>query len=290
MIDQFLEYLDNQGKSKNTVIAYRQALKHFIKWFEISNDAVFSPSEIIPRDIRDWLSFQQVNEAAAPTTINQRLTALKKYFDWCIELSLVMSNPTYEFKHKTIKKKRSQALSRAEVRKIIRAAGGYGNQRDITILELMLNTGLRREEVLNLKVSDINISPRKGSVLVRDSKTGESRIVPLNSKIRGEFEKYFATFSPPLKPEDPLWHGQRGALKNPATINKIVNKYARKAGLNNVTPHKLRHTLATRYLENNPGNIRGLAEILGHSSLDTTMIYTIPPEEDLANNLERTHV
>jgi integrase/recombinase XerC len=292
MIDQFLDHLDRQGKSNNTIASYHQALKHFVKWFELSNGSdTFSSSKVIPRDVRDWLSYQQTNEIAAPSTINQRLTALRKYFDWCVSFGLISNNPATEFRYKKVKKQQPKALSKADVRNIMRVAysDGRGVQRDITILELMLNTGLRREEVLNLLVSDITISDRKGSVLVRDSKTGESRSVPLNSKVRSEFEKYFTTFDPPLKPSDPLWWGQRGPLKNLSTINKIVNKYATRAGLN-TTPHQFRHTLATRYLEANPGEIRRLAEILGHSSLDTTMIYTVPSDDDLSNDLERTHV
>ncbi len=292
MIDQYLDHLDRQGKSKNTRLSYRRALEHFIKWFELSGGDTFSPSKVIPRDIRDWLSYQQVNETAAPSTINQRLTALRKYFDWCIRSDLAVTNPASEFKYKRIEKRHPKALSKSDVKKIMRAVHNDGNgvQRDVTMLELMFGTGLRREEVLNLRVSDISISERKGSVTVRNSKTGESRTVPLNSKIRNEFEKYFANFDPPLKPDDPLWYGQRGPLKNLATINKIINKYVRIAGLDNITPHQFRHTLATRYLEANPGDIRKLAAILGHASLDTTMIYTEPSAEDLADNLERTQV
>ncbi len=93
---------------------------------------------------------------------------------------------------------------------------------------------------------------------------------------------------PELKADDPLWQGIRGPIHDPSAINRLLDKYARWAGIKELTPHTLRHTFATRYLEANPGDLRGLAALLGHASLDTVMIYTEPSEEELAERVEKT--
>ncbi len=84
-----------------------------------------------------------------------------------------------------------------------------------------------------------------------------------------------------------MWLGAAGALKHRSSISRILDKYALRAGLDVVNPHALRHTFATRYLAANPGDLRGLARLLGHANLNTVMIYTEPTIDDLVERMER---
>src|SRR5690606_20601578 len=87
-----------------------------------------------------------------------------------------------------------------------------------------------------------------------------------------------------------LWWGRDGALEHRSSITRLLDKYAIRAGIQKVTPHMLRHTFATRYLNANPDDLRGLARLLGHSSLNTVMIYTEPTLDDLNQRLERMEI
>jgi integrase/recombinase XerC len=92
-----------------------------------------------------------------------------------------------------------------------------------------------------------------------------------------------------LSVDQPLWLGERGALRSPSAIFRLLKKYAGRANVDAslISPHVLRHTFATRYLVANPGDLRGLAALLGHSSLETVMIYTEPTSADLMDRMER---
>ena len=92
---------------------------------------------------------------------------------------------------------------------------------------------------------------------------------------------------PEAKPDAPLWLGTRGELSHRSSVVRLLNKYAYQAGIEAFSPHALRHTFASRYLEANPGDLRGLAALLGHANLNTVMIYTEPRLEDLAERMER---
>jgi integrase/recombinase XerC len=157
----------------------------------------------------------------------------------------------------------------------------------MALFELMVGTGLRVSEVLALQREDVALNDRSGEVIVRAGKGGKQRSVPLTASVRRAVRAYLEDL-PEMKPTDPLWQGQRGALTSPSGIFRLLKKYARQAGLAEslVSPHILRHTFASRYLAANPGDLRGLAAILGHSSLDTVMIYTEPTTQDLATRME----
>ncbi len=140
----------------------------------------------------------------------------------------------------------------------------------------------------NLKIGDVEILPRSGTLTVRYGKGGSYREVPLTLDVRRALQAYMDEFA--LNKEDsqhPLWLGRNGAIRHRSSITRMMNKYAIRAGLGNVTPHMLRHTFATRYLKANPDDLRGLARLLGHTSLDTVMIYTEPAIDDLARRMER---
>ena len=83
-VEAWLDALLRQGKSVHTIAAYQRLLAHFIRWSEQSYDEVFEPARVIPRDVRDWLAYQQTVEKTQPVTINQRLTALKRFFAWAV--------------------------------------------------------------------------------------------------------------------------------------------------------------------------------------------------------------
>src|SRR5688572_26915296 len=94
-----IDWLGSQqtnGKSKYTISAYTSALRHFCCWYEAAYSAAFTPDKTMPRDIRDWKAYQQTVEKAAPATINQRLVAVNRFFQWALKQKLIHENPADE--------------------------------------------------------------------------------------------------------------------------------------------------------------------------------------------------
>ncbi len=284
--DNFLQYLFEQGKSQSTINQYRRGIAHFARWLEQTYGEAFDPAAVVPRDVADWKSHQQTVERAAPATINQRLTALSRFFQWAVANDHARTNPTSLVKQLRIEQAAPKALDKKQTRRLLRQVEREENRRDIALVTLLLETGLRISEALALTPADLEINERSGSVTVRRGKGGQTRTVPLTAEARRALSDYLESVS--VGETEPLWVGQRGSLTDPAGIYKLLKNLAFRAGLDPdlVTPHVLRHTFATRYLERNPGDLRGLAALLGHRSLDTVMIYTQPTADELARRME----
>ena len=281
----WLAFLDEQGKAPSTIRAYRRGLAHFVRWSEITYGESFDPASILPRDVRDWIAHQQTVERARPSTINGRLAAVSRFFKWAVEQDVAPKDPTALVKGLRLERRRPKALGERSLRRFLRAVHKAEDSRDIAIVELLLGTGLRVSEAVTLQCGDVVLDARSGSVTVRRSKTGAGREVPLTSEVRRALRAYLDAH-PDLGDDDPLWVGQRGPLTDSGAIWRIVKKYALTARIEDISPHTLRHTFATRYLQAHPGDLRGLAAILGHASLNTVMIYTEPTTEDLARRME----
>lgn len=290
-IKEWLEYLKEQGKSESTVANYRRALTYFTHWSEQSYGQAFDPAQIIPRDVVDWKSYQQMVEKASPTTINLRLVALSRYFQWAVPRGYSRNDPTAEVSGIRLSKGQPKSLNETGIRRLLRQVNKEGNLRDIALIELMLGTGLRVSEVLALRVGDVILKGRSGEVIVRRGKGGLYRRVPLTTPVRKALLAYMET-QPGLSRDNHLWVGERGPLRDRGSVLYILKKYAFQAGLDEtlISPHVLRHSFATRYLAANPGDLRGLAAILGHGNLNTVMIYTEPTIDDLAGRMARAEL
>lgn len=284
---RWLEVLDSNGKSRLTVDAYRRALAHFVGWNENTYGQPFDPAQVITRDVRDWKSYQQTVEKAAPATINQRLTAVASFFDWAEAQKLVRANPTKSIKGVATAGRQPKGLSAKELRRLLRAVHAGGNLRDIAMVEMLAYTGLRVSELLALQIEDVAVQPRSGTVVVRKGKHDRQRTVPLTASVRIALQEYLAIHPERDEPKCKLWWGERGPLRDRKAVTRILAKYAHDAHIVAFGPHTLRHTFATQYLTANPQDMRGLAALLGHAGLDTVMVYTEPSIEDLTERMER---
>lgn len=287
-VQRWLHHLETQGKSPHTVQAYRRAIEHFIAWNQATFGEAFKPEAIIPRDVRNWQSYQRKVERAAPSTINQRLVALSRFFLWASGRGIAAINPTAEIPGIKLTARQPKGLSKSNVRRLLRAVHSSGRPRDIALIEVMLGTGIRVGELIDLRVGDVRLRDRSGSLVVREGKHGSFREIPLTHEVRVALSRYLEEHPHRDEPGEPLWFSGHGPLRNRSGVLRILTKYAEQAGVDQpVSPHRLRHTFATRYLKANPDDLRGLAALLGHSSLDTVMIYTEPTLEDLAGRMER---
>jgi site-specific recombinase XerD len=287
LVADWVVHLNCQGKSGHTQASYARALQHFCRWNQQTYGQAFDPTTIIPRDVHDWKSFQQTVERAKPATINQRLVALSRFFKWAVANEHTRSDPTVSVQGLRRKRRQPKALDEVSLRRLLRTVHAAGNLRDVAMVELLVGTGLRVKELLLLRRGDLTIKARSGQVVVRCAKGELYREVPLTAPVRRALRAYLE-LRPKLEDGDPLWVGQRGPLRDRSGIWRMLKKYSRQAGLDEeqVCSHVMRHTFATRYLKANPGDLRNLAALLGHASVETTMIYTEPTTEDLAQRME----
>lgn len=286
-ISEWLAYLQQQGKSVRTVQGYSTDLADFARWYRESFGEEPRATAVLARDVEDYKAYLQTVRRAAPRTVNRRLAALSRFFKWAAARELTHRDPTAGIRTLRLPARRPKALTRQEERKLRRVIAEAGNARDVALIEVLLGTGVRVSELLALCRGDIVLKARSGALTVRRGKGGLTRTVPLTADVRNALKAYLEQIGDEGDGDAPLWQGTRGPLQDRGGICRMLEKYARWAGIEDLTPHTCRHTFATRYLEANPGDLRGLASLLGHASLNTVMIYTEPTEEDLLARMER---
>jgi site-specific recombinase XerD len=285
----WLDHLQRQGKSPHTLRAYERGLDHFAHWYQVTYGTTFVPDEVMPRDVRDWKAYQQAVEKAAPATVNQRLTAITRLFRWARLQGLCRENPAEAVSNIRLDSRQPKALDKLTLRKLLRVARSH--PRDYAMLEMLAGTGLRVGELLLLKVGDVELGERSGKVIVRRGKHEIYREVPLTLDVRKALAAYWEAEHPEKdSPQAPLWIGTHGGLNHRSSVTRMLEKYAIQAGIESVNPHALRHPFATRYLKANPDDLRGLARLLGHASLNTVMVYTEPNLDELTQRMERVEI
>lgn len=276
IVNDFLKHLKNIDVSKSTVQSYHSDLKKFKRW---SPEA---PLESIgPLDIAEFKRHLQ-KRGQKPATINRALATLSTFFDWAVEKGLIENNPASNVKYVKEVKTAPKSLSRREQLSLMRAVNRSGKVRDIAIITLLLHTGLRVSEMCRLKMTDVIIKERSGSVTVI-GKGDKQRVVPLNVTARNALAEWFNVrgYEP-----GPLFISQKGGRLSPRSVERLVKKYAYHARLDKVTPHILRHTFCKSLIDAGV-SIDRVADLAGHESLDTTAKYTRPTQMDLQKAVEK---
>ena len=279
----FAQALVQQGRRPLTVASYLSDLRGFADWFTQTNGEAFAPGGITALDVRSFKSYLITVAGFKPATVNRRLASLSRYCAWARTQGLLQDDPTAEVKGLRQVKPAPKALAAVDLRRLLREVHKRGIPRDVALVELLANTGLRAGEAAQLVVEDIELSARKGKVTVRSGKGAKYRQVPLNADSRRALEEYLAVR--PQTGTSAFFVGQRGNGLTSSAIWRVVKQYGRHAGLE-ISPHTLRHTFGTRLVRRKGVDLVTVAAMMGHESLDTTAIYTRPSEEDMAEAVE----
>lgn len=284
VFQDFSAYLKSSERSPLTVKNYLSDLHHFEKWFLETNDyAEFKPADLTPTDLREFKQFLLINKELKPASINRRLASLRSFLKWANEVGIshniqLSKIPKFEKTEKT----GICWLDRKEENALLRAVERNGGKRDIAIIKLLLNTGLRVSEICSLRWSEIIINERKGVLKVLQGKGGKRREVPLNYDARQVLLDL--GYKQNAGRKDWIFVGQRGKL-TPRGVQTLFRKYADSVKLNNLSPHSLRHTFCKNLL--NAGiSLEKIAILAGHESLDTTRLYLEPSLKDLEGAVE----
>lgn len=285
---QFEDNLLNAGKSSTTILGYVADLRLFSIWFSQTNGEDLTPQNLTPTDIREYRQYLLNVRQAKSTTINRHLSAIRAYCSWAKSAGLVSYNPIDGIKSiaqqshapKWLDKKEQAAIIREVEKRVLAARTEPAKRqaiRDQAVLVILINTGLRVSELVGLELSDVTVSDRKGKIRVRAGKGMKERIVPMNDFARKAIRAWLSV-RPDNKSKN-LFISQRGPASTRA-IQSILEDIGKDARIDHLTPHMARHTFA-KNLVNSGVSLEKVAMLLGHSSLDTTMIYTTPGFNDL---------
>ncbi len=270
----------SQDFSANTKKALKSDFGHFLLWYVGTNHEPFRFTRFTESDITNYKQACQ-QRGHAPSTINRRLTHLRMLCDFFVKEGRMKQNVAKNIKSLKTQRLAPKSLELPDLRKITKEVELRGNLRDHLIFAMFSGAGFRVSELSALKIEDIVLTDRKGHAIVRNGKGGKTREVPLKNAIREPLKQYIAG----RDPSERVFQGQRGNL-TPIAFNKIIDFYAKKAGIK-CHPHQLRHTFSYQFLEQTQNDIVALAQILGHSNLSTTAIYTQRRLSDLQEKVER---
>jgi site-specific recombinase XerD len=275
------EFLSANDFSLQTVKAIKSDLRKFIGWFVSANNERFDPARVTVRDVSDFRDHLARVRRQAVATTNRALVSIRSLLGYLVRsgaLSENVAKPVREIKRMPLTPK---GLSTAQVRKILREIELRRDNRAGAVIGLMIQAGLRASEVIGLELDDITISPRSGQVLCRHGKGNKQRTVPLSIEAR----RVLATYLETRPPSDSyvVFIGERGPLTY-AGLRAICSKYSAITGVS-FTAHTLRHTFAHRFLGLS-NDLVGLAQILGHESLNTTSIYTKRGQDELQASID----
>ena len=276
-IDKYIDYLKYERKlSSNTISSYYDNLKKFYLHFENKNILNLSTDEI-----RDFL----YDDKVLARTRAHYLTVLNSFYNYLISENIINYNPTETIKLPKLAKKLPEFLTIEEVDKLlnINPVKIY-DYRNIAMLETLYATGVRVSELCNIKLSDINYDDCTIKIFGKGKK---ERIVPINESSYNALIDYINNYRPFLlksKTSEFVFINNFGNPISRVGFFKILKKLCSDAGIQkDVSPHTLRHSFATHLL-NNGANLRVIQQLLGHSNITTTQIYSHLSNESLKND------
>ncbi len=279
-IEEFINYLSvERGLAHNTLLAYRWDLTGYTLF--LAARGILSVDKVARRHITDYMYHQKSRHLSAKT-ICRHLAAIKMFHRFLVRERLAKEDPTTLVETPKLWKRVPDVLSSGEIEGMIKASQGMRRQliRDHAILELLYASGMRVSELVNLKLENVNL---EGGYIRCTGKGNKERIIPIGKKAREAILRYSKTREKFLKSDSNpvLFLSRLGRRLSRQCVWKIIKDYARKAGIQKtVKPHTIRHSFATHLLDHG-ADLRSVQEMLGHSDISTTQIYTHVDRERL---------
>ncbi len=274
-LDAFQSYLSlEKNYSPHTLKAYSKDINDFMAFAQAEFE-VEDVTEVNYSIIRSWI-VKLVGEGLSNRSVNRKISSLNAFYRFLVKVEATDSNPLA--KHKALKtsKKVEIPFSEEEMTQIIQQidyADDFEGLRDKLIIELLYTTGIRRVELINLKTTDFNFHQKTLRVV---GKRNKERIIPLIDSTIDHYQRYIAMRKEMLQgsDEDYVFLSKSGLKIYETLVYRIINRYFSKVSSKvKKSPHILRHTFATHLL-NKGADLNAVKELLGHSSLASTQVYT----------------
>ena len=289
-VEDYLRYSQvERGLSNNTITAYRQDLTSFISFLQQENFTSW-PTQAL--DVDAFLA-EQRDQNKATSSISRLITSLRKFYQWLVRQNIQKLNPMLEIDSPKKRHTLPVALTINEVNKLLQQPDTKKKLglRDRALLETLYATGIRVSELINLKFTDLHEELKLVKIFGKGSK---ERLIPISAVALSWIDSYKEKVRDPLilkigRNNDFIFLNSRGGSLTRQAVWQIIKHYCKLAGIQkNVTPHTLRHTFATHLLENG-ADLRVVQEILGHSDISTTQIYTNLSQKHILQVYEKTH-
>lgn len=271
---QFDRYLQvERNLSPATREAYQFDLQKFKEYLIRTKGSEPAVDAIQTDSIKDYLHYLQSTRGYKSTTLSRVIASIRVLFEFTVMNGMVESSPAAYIHNPKLPKKLPIYLVDSELKKLLSAPDNSDvmGRRDFAILVTLGFTGMRRQELVGMDLSAIDLERRTIRVMGKGSK---ERLIPMNEFVFNAMNSYLELRSATGDPEAVFLNRQGGRLTGRSIVN-IVRKYVQKAGIGKekISPHKLRHTFAT-LLHMNDVDILEIKSLLGHSSITSTQIYT----------------
>ena len=274
---KFEDYLlMEKNYSALTVKAYLSDINNFEEFYKANIDNQLDWTQVMYPDIRNWIVLL-VGQGISNRSVNRKTASLKSFYLFLQKIDLVASNPLSKHKSLRVDKKVQLPFSEKEVNEVIAMfnleSNDYQNLRDRLIVELFYTTGIRRAELIELKLSSLNLGGKTIKVI---GKRNKERLVPLLESTIASFNKYIEVYKSDyqVNKEFPLFVTNKGVKLYETFVYRLINSYFSKVSAKTKrSPHILRHSFATHLLKNG-ADLNAVKDLLGHSSLAATQVYT----------------
>ena len=285
-LSNFYDYLSKEKNySSNTVIAYKKDVETFQEFcrvkFELNNLL-----KVTYPIIREWIINLSEKELS-PLSINRKISSLSKYYDFLIKINELKSSPLKNHKRLKVQKKLIIPFSEDEVLKVVDVfSKNFEGKRNLLIVDMLYSTGVRRDELINIKLNDVLLDENLVKVL---GKRNKERLVPLVLNLKSRINDYLKFRNEIKSSSSNFFITTKGKKIGPSLVYRVVKNYFSKVSTKvKTSPHVLTHSFATHML-NNGADINSIKEIMGHSSLASTQIYTKIKLPKIINDYKKNH-
>lgn len=280
----FFQYLETEKRlSKHTLNSYQRDIKHLIQYC-LSNQ-LEQWQDVKAIDIRNHISSRH-RKGLSSKSLQRELSAIRSFYQYQIKKHCLTDNPAKNIRAPKQDRKLPKVLDVDQMSGMLDTPPNSALEiRDLAMFELFYSSGLRLSELAEINIDDINFSEQ--SIKIRLGKGGKQRLLPLGSKAISAIKKWLS-----YRPESndlALFTSNKGTRIGQRNIQLRLDKWCKKQGLaEHVHPHMLRHSFASHLLESSQ-DIRAVQELLGHSNISTTQIYTHLDFQHLAEVYDKTH-
>ena len=285
-ITVFLEYLQFEKRySQHTIVSYQTDLEQFFI-YAFSAYETEHPKQISSSMIRSWLAQLKEQDVSAKS-INRKISSLKSFYKYQLKLGLIVVSPLTNINSPKISKRLPSYVEEKDIDTLFKHVEFADTWEDNTkrlVMLLLYNTGIRLSELIHLKESQIDASYKQIKVLGKGNK---ERIIPVNAYVINELNLY--TSNKPSSAVNNVFVTSKGKALNPRYVYGFVRDYlSLVTTVKKKSPHVLRHSFAT-HLMNNGAQLNAVKELLGHSSLAATQVYTHNTIEKLKDVFAKAH-
>ncbi|MFO8192011.1 MAG: site-specific tyrosine recombinase XerD [Bacillota bacterium] len=288
-LQSYTNYLAvEKGLARNTLESYNRDIRKMIAF--LKKKGVTNPEAVNQDMLVEFIS-ELKNNGQATSSISRCIASVRSFFNFLLQEGVIPKNAAWKLESPRIERKLPRILTTDEVNKLLDqpSTGKHKELRDKAMLELLYASGIRVSELVSLDINDFD--PRVGYLRCR-GKGMKERIVPVGSMAVNYVNEYLRKTRTRMirtNSETALFVNQHGRRMTRQGFWKILKKYAQKANIKGeITPHTLRHSFATHLLENG-ADLRSVQEMLGHSDISTTQIYTQVTRRKIREVYDKAH-